>query len=69
MNDTDDLILLEEKNTPAFNLLKPYITHAGHLGETKTKALRKSKVFFSNIDKITTPILELRALCKFVTPP
>ena len=44
------------------------VTHAGHLGLTKPKVLIRSKVFFPNIDKITTPVLGLYSPWKSITP-
>ena len=69
VNDMSDLILQEKWIfLPSIYWSPAIITHAGHLGVTKTKALLRSKVFFPNIDKITTPILGLCTPCKSVTP-
>ena len=69
MNDIGNLILLEKWIfMPSIYWSPAIITHAGHLGVTKTKALLRSNVFFPDIDKITTPILGLCTTCKFVTP-
>ena len=56
VNDTGDLILLENWIVLPFiyQNLAVNLAHAGHLGLTKTKALLRSKVFFPNMEKITT---------------
>ena len=69
MNDTGDLILLENWIVLPFiyQNLAVNLAHAGHLGLTKTKALLRSKVFFPNMEKITT-VLGLWTFCKSVIP-
>ena len=69
MNDTGDLVLRENWIVLPFiyENLAVNLAHAGHLGLTKTKALLRSKVFFPNIEKITT-VLGLCTFCKSVAP-
>ena len=69
MNDTGDLVLRENWIVLPFiyQNLAVNLAHAGHLGLTKTKALLRSKVFFPNMEKITT-VLGLCTFCKSVTP-
>ena len=57
------IVLPSIYRNPAVN-----VAHAGHLGLTKTKALLRSKVFFPNMNKITTQVLGLCTSCKSVTP-
>ena len=70
MNDTGDLILRGNWIVlpSIYQNLAVNVAHAGHLGLTKTKALLRSKLFFPNMDKITTQVLGLCTSCKFVTP-
>ena len=68
VNDTSDLILQENwiALPSIYRNLAVNLVYAGHLGLTKAKALLKSKVFFPNVDKITTQVLGTS--CKSVTP-
>ena len=70
MNDTGDLILRGNWIVlpSIYQNLAVNVAHAGHLGLTKTKALLRSKLFFPNMDKITTQVLGLCTSCKSVTP-
>ena len=74
MNDTDDLILLENRIivTYIYRNLAVNVVHARNLGLTKllqqNKALLTYKVFFPNMDKITTQVLGLCTSCKYITP-
>ena len=68
--DTGDLILQENWVIlpSVYWNLAANLTHAGHLGLIKTKALLRSKVFFQNRDKITTKLLSLCNPCKSISP-
>ena len=68
VNDNSDLILQENwiALPSIYRNLAVNLVYAGHLGLTKAKALLKSKVFFPNVDKITTQVLGTS--CKSVTP-
>ena len=54
MNDTGDLILRQNRivQPSIYRNLAVNLINAGHLGQTKTKALLRSKVFFQTWTKL-----------------
>ena len=66
MNDAGYLILRENRIVlpSIYQNLAVNLAHSGNLEVTKTKALLRSKVFFPNMDKITTQLLDLFTSCK-----
>ena len=65
-----DLILRENRIVLTFiyRNLAMNLTLAGDLGLTTTTTLLRSKVFFPNMNKLTTQVLDLRTSYKSVTP-
>ena len=68
VNDAGYLILWENRIVlpSIYQNLAVNLAHVESLEVTKSKALLRSKVFFPNMDKITTLLLDLFTSCKSV---